>query len=229
MRNAKTYPGIHKDRSGGMTTVGTIIRDAWVFDILPEDETCEGWTYDRIDAIYDKVTEAWKPYGHLASRLPADASKDMPTRYTRETFFRPEEVERQDWSIAADVYNRCQLLLSRSETGCVFVPIRNMQYVGVIDAEEIIFVDSQGGYAHKDGHGGRPIVLAWQPDRRDRGSLTDAVPCHVIYYGSGLKDTQRQLVGEFAAALRQLEQKYRDAAIPACGAQILPLKQAKTD
>ncbi len=104
----------------------------------------------------------------------------MPTRYTRETFFRPDEVERQAWSITADVYNRCQLLLSRSETGCVFVPIRNMQYVAVIDAEEIIFVDSQ-----------------------------------------------RQLVSEFAAALRQLEQKYRDAAIPACGAAILPLKQSK--
>ena len=55
-----------------MTTVGTIIRDAWVFGILPEDETCEGWTFDRIEVIYDKVTEAWKPYGHLASRLPAE-------------------------------------------------------------------------------------------------------------------------------------------------------------
>ena len=84
----------------------------------------------------------------------------MPTRYTRETFFRPDAMEQQDWSITADVYNRCQLLLSRSETGCVFVPIRNMQYVGAIDSEEIIFVDSQGGYAHRDGQGGRPIVLA---------------------------------------------------------------------
>ncbi len=72
MRHTKTYPGIHRDRQGGMTTVGTIIRDAWVFGILPEDETCEGWTLDRIEAIYDKVTEAWKPYGHLASRLPAE-------------------------------------------------------------------------------------------------------------------------------------------------------------
>ncbi len=55
-----------------MTTVGTIIRDAWVFGILPEDETCEGWTYDRIEAIYDKITEAWTPFGHLASGLPDD-------------------------------------------------------------------------------------------------------------------------------------------------------------
>ncbi len=27
---------------------------------------------DRSEVIYDKVTEAWKPYGHLASRLPAE-------------------------------------------------------------------------------------------------------------------------------------------------------------
>ena len=53
-----------------MTTVGTIIRDAWVFGILPEDETCEGWNYDRIEVVYDKVTEPWAPFGHMASRLP---------------------------------------------------------------------------------------------------------------------------------------------------------------
>ena len=72
-------------------------------------------------------------------------------------------------------------------------------------------------------------MLAWQLLRRDREAPTNAGPCQFTYYEPGLKDTQRQLVGEFAAALRQLEQQYRNATIPACGAQILSLKQAKTD
>jgi hypothetical protein len=66
----KIYQGIDKDPSGGMTPTGNIIRDAWVFGIIPETETCAGWTLQGIDALYDKVTEAWAPYGHLASRLP---------------------------------------------------------------------------------------------------------------------------------------------------------------
>jgi len=67
----KTYIGIHKD-SSGISPTGNIIRDAWVFGILPETETCEGWVLDRIETIYEKVSAAWEPYGSLASRLPPD-------------------------------------------------------------------------------------------------------------------------------------------------------------
>ena len=70
MRNRNRYQGIDKDPNGGMTPTGNIIRDAWVFGIIPETETCAGWTLQGIDALYDKVTAAWAPYGHLASRLP---------------------------------------------------------------------------------------------------------------------------------------------------------------
>lgn len=68
----KTYVGIHKDSFGGMTPTGTVIRDAWVFGILPESETCEGWTPGQLQPIYDAVTAAWDTYGHLVSRLPPD-------------------------------------------------------------------------------------------------------------------------------------------------------------
>ncbi len=66
----KRYPGIHHDAAGGMTDVGRIIRDAWVFEIISEQETCRGWTIDQLNVLYDKVSEAWAPYGHLASNLP---------------------------------------------------------------------------------------------------------------------------------------------------------------
>lgn len=76
------YVGIHNDIFGGMTDLGRIIRDAWVFGILPEDETCEGWSAGRLQELYDKVHKAWEPYGHLASRLPADLLERHRRVYT---------------------------------------------------------------------------------------------------------------------------------------------------
>jgi len=72
MAGNKTYPGIDNDVHSGMTDIGKIIRDAWMFGIIPESERCVGWDYGRVQALYDKVYEAWRPYGHLASRLPDD-------------------------------------------------------------------------------------------------------------------------------------------------------------
>ena len=39
MSKPTKYVGIHKDINGGMTTIGKIIRDAWVFELIPETET----------------------------------------------------------------------------------------------------------------------------------------------------------------------------------------------
>ena len=72
MRSNKTYIGIDQDSHGGMTPTGTIIRDAWVFGILPETETCAGWSLDQVQMVYDQVSAAWEPYGHLVSRLPEE-------------------------------------------------------------------------------------------------------------------------------------------------------------
>lgn len=68
--NKNTYVGIHNDEQGGMTHIGMVIKDAWVFDLLPEAETCEGWLPAQIQVLYEKVYAAWEPYGHLPSRLP---------------------------------------------------------------------------------------------------------------------------------------------------------------
>jgi hypothetical protein len=81
MKN-KIYEGIDKQKGGAMTTTANIIRDAWVFGIIPEEQTCEGWTIQRIEDLYDKVTEAWRPYGHLASRLPPELRERHSRIYT---------------------------------------------------------------------------------------------------------------------------------------------------
>ncbi|HID45812.1 MAG TPA: hypothetical protein EYP34_08665 [Chromatiaceae bacterium] len=67
-----TYVGIHKDINGGMTTIGKLIRDAWVFGLLNEEETCEGWTLPRIDALLQQVNAEWDKYGCLVSNLPPE-------------------------------------------------------------------------------------------------------------------------------------------------------------
>ncbi len=70
MAKPSTYMGIDKDLDGGMTNIGKIIRDAWVFDLIPETETCEGWNLAGIDALLDKVNVEWDKYGCLVSNLP---------------------------------------------------------------------------------------------------------------------------------------------------------------
>jgi hypothetical protein len=70
MRRPNTYVGINNDVNGGMTTIGKIIRDAWVFDLLPESETCEGWNQGQVDNLLDKVNSAWDKYGCMVSQLP---------------------------------------------------------------------------------------------------------------------------------------------------------------
>lgn len=72
MSGNRVYVGIDKDIQGGMTPIGNVIRDAWVFGIIPESETCEGWNAQGIDALYDKVTAAWAPFGHMVSALPPE-------------------------------------------------------------------------------------------------------------------------------------------------------------
>lgn len=66
------YVGIDKDINGGMTTIGKIIRDAWIFGILDESETCENWNLAGIDALLDKVNSEWDKYGCMPSHLPPD-------------------------------------------------------------------------------------------------------------------------------------------------------------
>jgi len=72
MSNPKRYVGIHNDLNGGMTDTGKIIRDAWVFGIIPESETCEGWLAAGIEDLWRKVNQAWEEHGFLVGNLPDD-------------------------------------------------------------------------------------------------------------------------------------------------------------
>ena len=75
MDKPKVYVGLENEVNGGMTTIGKIIRDAWVFGLLAETETCKGWNLAGIDALLQKVNAEWDKYGCLVSHLPEDLAQ----------------------------------------------------------------------------------------------------------------------------------------------------------
>lgn len=132
------------------------------------------------------------------------------SKVTSELFFRPAPIQQHSMTIPAAVYNRCRLLLWRCEGEHLFVPIRSMQYLAVIDVEEVIFVDSQA-YAVRDGEGGRIIMISWRlHEARSRGSLIEPVPIEVLHHHPGLEGVANRLLGEFHKALIELEQRGRE-------------------
>ncbi len=79
----KLYVGIDKHPEGAMNPTGNVIRDAWVFELIPESQTCEGWTQGQIDGLYEQVSEAWMPYGHLVSNLPPELRERHSRIYSK--------------------------------------------------------------------------------------------------------------------------------------------------
>jgi hypothetical protein len=72
MTKPDRYVGLNNEINGGMTAIGKIIRDAYVFGLIPETETCENWNLAGIDALLQKVNAEWDKYGCLVSNLPED-------------------------------------------------------------------------------------------------------------------------------------------------------------
>lgn len=148
----------------------------------------------------------------------------MSTYFVRETFFRPDtEYARELSTLPAPIHNALRRLLKQARGSSVFVPIRSMQYLAVLDAEEVIFVDALGGYAYHGNEGGRLIRLAWRPFV-GRDSLCDPVSCEMVYYFNDLKDVQRRLLSEIGPALDQLKLKPTGGTPPNAKARILAFK-----
>jgi hypothetical protein len=147
---------------------------------------------------------------------------------TTETFFLPKEVDRKTWLVAADIYNLYHSLCARNIVGHVFVPIRSLQFMAVLDKNEIVFVDSQSYAVSKNkggkNEGGRLILIAWKfPVSHDRDSLDEPMLCEVVFYDKKNSDLQLRLISAFREALELMDQRYRDEQIPAKGAKILTL------
>lgn len=116
-----------------------------------------------------------------------------------ESFYREDPIEVHASALPAELYNLTRRLLARGGAGCLFVPIRSMQYLAVIDAEEIIFVDREAKHL---------VELAWRgfrPQARER--LTEPVAYEIHLYLDKGRGIQARLQGEFFKALRDMERR----------------------
>jgi len=132
-----------------------------------------------------------------------------------ETFYRPEPLSREQRMLPADTYNRAHLLVTQARDGCVFVPIRSMQFLAVLDREEFVFIDRERRNL---------IDISWrQFHPGQRTALSEPVPYEVEYYSESAQETMKRLQAEFQKALRALEGR----APPPANARILPLRRAE--
>ncbi len=97
-KSDKRYVGIDKEIDGGMTDAGKIIRDAWAFGLIPETETCAGWTPQGIEDLWIKVNAEWEKFGFLVSRLP-DETRERYLRIQREAL---ERARANGWNPEPD-------------------------------------------------------------------------------------------------------------------------------
>ena len=148
----------------------------------------------------------------------------MRTTTSQETFFRPLEISHKAWTMPADSYNRTRSLFKQMPGHTIFVPIRTMQFLAIMDKNEIVFIDSNGGYMHQDDEGGRIIQLAWRNFRPGvRESILEPVPCTIVYYLEQAEQTMKRLYREFVDALVLLEQHALESRPPQKTARILAI------
>lgn len=115
------------------------------------------------------------------------------------SFERGEEIDREIRQLPAEYYRKILLLFSRSSGSDLFVPIRSMQYLAIVDQEEIVFVDGQGP---------RTIELAWRDFHPgEREDLRSPVTYTCVYYEDKGRRSMGRLQGEFLKALDLLEHR----------------------
>jgi hypothetical protein len=135
----------------------------------------------------------------MAILIAFHQGKGVAMDYQAESFEREQALARIDSALPAATYNLTRILLAASTTGCVFVPIRSMQYLAVLDQEEIIFVDSQ----YK-----RWVEVAWQCFKpQARNALDESVAYQAVFYTPAARDVRLRLQRDFHAALSLLDSR----------------------
>ncbi|SFP61214.1 hypothetical protein SAMN05216419_100933 [Nitrosomonas cryotolerans] len=115
------------------------------------------------------------------------------------TCYRDSEISRESRYLPAVTYNLAITLLARCATGHLFVPIRSMQYLAILDAEEFVFVDGERKCW---------IDIAWcHFQSQGRTALDQPVAYDAIYYREDQAIIMARLQREFPAALQVLAKK----------------------
>lgn len=115
------------------------------------------------------------------------------------TCYRDQELASETRHLPAATYNLALTLLARCPSGNLFVPIRAMQYLAVLDNEEWVFLDG----ARKCW-----VDIAWRHFRpQARVSLDDPVGYEAVYYQTTARDLMLRLLAELPRALQDLAKK----------------------
>ena len=120
------------------------------------------------------------------------------------TCIRPDEIQRETRYLPAETYNLAKTLFLQSGQEALFIAIRSIQYLAIIDASEIVFVD---------GTQKNRMDVAWQqfhPNRRQ--SLHDPVPYDAVYYVEDGNLLMRRIQPAFGEALRLHAARHRQPA-----------------
>lgn len=109
--------------------------------------------------------------------------------------------------LAANFYNKLHTIFARKQDKNLFISIRNLQYLAVIDEEEVIFVD---------GLKPRYVLISWQSFKPHlRNNLSDPVAYDCIYYVEAEPMHQQRLLSEFFKAIGQVEARLQEIEAPA--------------
>ncbi|NBQ70777.1 MAG: hypothetical protein EBU46_18870, partial [Nitrosomonadaceae bacterium] len=81
----------------------------------------------------------------------------------------------------------------------LFVPIRSMQYMAIVDHEEFVFIDGERKCW---------VDIAWRNFKRQaRDALDQPVAFEAVYYRENMAAVMKRLQSEFPAALQLLVNK----------------------
>ncbi len=117
------------------------------------------------------------------------------------TCYRDAALSQEARTLPAATYNLAITLLEQTPHGCLFVPIRSMQYLAVIDHEEFVFIDGMRKCW---------IDIAWrQFHPQQRHALNEAVNYLAVNYQAGSAALMPRLQAELARALTALSLQQR--------------------
>lgn len=115
------------------------------------------------------------------------------------TCYRSNETSRETCSLPAKTYNLAFTLLARCTSGHLFVPIRSMQYLAILDKTEFVFIDGENKCW---------IDIAWQNfQSHTRTSLDQPVAYEAVFYRENQAKIMSRLQREFPVALQTLADK----------------------
>ena len=129
-------------------------------------------------------------------------------------FERHPERSRTSCALAAFFYNSLHIVHASIRDEALFIPIRSLQYLAIVDHEEVIFID---------GRRRRYVNMAWQHFRpQQRNAIDEPVPYECVVYEPLEDDFVKRLRDEFYKAIED----YRKKHLPASGgASVIPLKK----